>query len=68
MARQLPDGFWTSKCGPAEDITHYTLDALESYGAAYGSGDEYGCPVLFMRRLILVSWIVRGLQYLSRIF
>jgi len=27
-ARQLPDGFWTSKLGPAIDITH-TLDGLE---------------------------------------
>jgi len=64
MARQLPDETWTSKCGPSEDITHYTLDALESYGPAYGSGDYYGCPVLYMRRFVLISWIVRGLQWL----
>ncbi len=29
MARQLPDGTWTSKCGKDEDITHHTLHALE---------------------------------------
>jgi hypothetical protein len=62
MARQLPDGTWTSKCGGNEDITHYTLDALESYGLRYGSGDEYGCPVLYMKRFILVAWIVRLIQ------
>jgi hypothetical protein len=62
MARQLPDGTWSSKCGPNEDITHYTLDALESYGPAYGSGDSYGCDVLYMRRLCVVSWFVRALQ------
>jgi len=62
MARQLPDGAWTSKCGPNEDITHYTLDALESYGPAYGSADSYGRDVLYMRRFCLVSWVVRGLQ------
>jgi hypothetical protein len=64
MARQLPDGTWTSKCGGNEDITHYTLDALESYGPAYGSGDEYGCPVLYLRRLVPVSWAVRIFQIL----
>lgn len=64
MARQLPDETWTSKCGGSEDITHYTLDALESYGLAYGSGDEYGCPVVFFRRFILVSWAVRLVQFL----
>lgn len=57
MARQLPDGTWTSKCGGSEDITHLTLDALESYGPC-----GYGCPVLYMRRLIPVSWIVRCAQ------
>jgi hypothetical protein len=65
MARQLPDGSWTSKCGPNEDITHYTLDALESYGLAYGSGDEYGRDVLYMKRFILVSLIVRALQHVN---
>ena len=65
MARQLPDGSWTSKCGPNEDITHFTLDALESYGLKYGAGDEYGCPVVYMKRLIPVSWIVHLLQSLQ---
>jgi hypothetical protein len=64
MARQLPDGKWSSKCGPNEDIAHYTLDALESYGLAYGSGDEYGCDVVYMRRLFLIAWVVRLVQYL----
>jgi len=62
MARQLRDGTWTSKCGGAEDITHFTLDALESYGPSPGKG-HYGCPVLYMKRFIPVSWIVRFLQW-----
>ena len=62
MARQLPDGMWTSKCGAGEDITHYTLDALESYGPLPWKG-HYGCPVLYMKRFILVSWLVRSLQW-----
>jgi hypothetical protein len=62
MARQLKDGSWTSKCGGAEDIRHYTLDAMESYGRF----DSYGSPQLYMRRFILVSWVVRGLQFLVR--
>ena len=41
MARQLPDGLWTSKCGDCEDITH-ELPALE--------GNEYGRVVQVMRR------------------
>jgi hypothetical protein len=60
MARQLPDGFWSSKIGGEEDITHYTLDALESHGVPHG---EYGDPVLYMRRLIPVSWMIRAIQY-----
>jgi hypothetical protein len=59
MARQLKDGTWTSKCGPNEDIMHLTLDALESYG---WRADAYGCPVLFMKRHVLISWIVQCLQ------
>lgn len=61
MARQLRDGTWTSKLGAEEDITHFTLDALESYGIPFG---EYGDPVLYMRRFIPISWPVRGIQYL----
>jgi len=60
MARQLANGNWTSKIGGEEDITHYTLDALESHGVPHG---EYGDPVLYMRRFIPVSWIVRTVQY-----
>jgi hypothetical protein len=63
MARQLPDGMWTSKLGGNEDITHFTLDALESYGPIH-IWDEYGCDVVYMKRFILVSWGVRFLQYL----
>ena len=33
VARQLPDGSWTSKLGKLEDIRHDRLDALE---ALYG--------------------------------
>lgn len=38
MARQLPTGSWTSKCGSLEDITH-TLDGLE--GKLYGTAKYY---------------------------
>lgn len=41
MARQLPDGRWTSKCGRLEDITHSLAD-LE--------GGSYGTVTLMMRR------------------
>ena len=64
MARQLRDGTWTSKCGGAEDITHFTLDALESYGPLPHKG-HYGSPVLYMKRFILTSWIVRFVQWLE---
>jgi len=59
MSRQLPDGTWTSKCGGNEDITHFTLDALECYGPP-----EYGCPVVYMKRLVPIAWIVRSIQQL----
>jgi hypothetical protein len=64
MARQLPDGTWTSKCGGAEDITHFTLDALESYGPLPMKG-HYGSAVLFMKRFILISWVARSFQWLE---
>jgi hypothetical protein len=35
MTRQLPSGFWTSKCGRLEDIEHETLEAHE--GTSYGT-------------------------------
>jgi len=38
-ARQLPDGTWTSKLGPWEDIAHVSADALE--GALYGTVVRY---------------------------
>jgi hypothetical protein len=41
MARQLPDGSWTSKCGDWEDISH-ELRAIE--------GEAYGQIVRIMRR------------------
>ncbi|MGK7925905.1 MAG: hypothetical protein AB4290_11765 [Spirulina sp.] len=43
MARQLNTGYWTSKCGKLEDITH-TLEGLE--------GDYYGTVAIFMKRAI----------------
>jgi hypothetical protein len=61
MARQLPDGAWTSKCGGEEDITHFTLDALEKYGSIY----NYGSDVLYMKRHILIA---RCMRFVQRIF
>ena len=65
MARQLPDGTWSSKLGRNEDLTHFTLDALESYGIAYGALDEYGCAVLYLRRFVAVSWVVHLIQMMQ---
>jgi hypothetical protein len=75
MARQLIDGTWTSKLGGSEDVNHFTLDAIECYGPpprhpifqTYNPiwKNEYGCPVVYMKRHFLVSWIVRSLQYLE---
>lgn len=63
MARQLRDGTWTSKCGGYEDITHFTLDAVECFGPCPPYA-EYGRPVLYMRRFVPISWAVRFLQFL----
>jgi hypothetical protein len=41
-ARQLPDGWWTSKLGDLEDIRHESLKAL--------SGRRWGDVVCIMRR------------------
>jgi hypothetical protein len=41
-ARQLPDGWWTSKLGPDEDILHRTPQAL--------AGDLYGQVRAIMQR------------------
>lgn len=56
MARQLRDGTWTSKCGGSEDITHFTLDAIESPG-------NYGSPEIYMKRFLVVSWLIRLCQW-----
>ena len=42
IARQLSNGYWTSKMGDFEDIEHYNVEAL--------SGGLYGMPVIYMRR------------------
>lgn len=42
IARQLPDGKWTSKLGQAEDIEHGSPDDL--------AGGVYGQVAMFMRR------------------
>ena len=47
MARQLPSGQWTSKCGPLEDIAH-TLDGVE--------GTRYGSVATVMKRPIQTSY------------
>jgi len=44
VARQLPDGTWTSKLGKEEDIRHSLLETLE--------GDLYGKVMVFMMRRI----------------
>lgn len=44
MARQLPTGEWTSKCGQSEDIIHHTLAGLED--------SDYGRVVAVMKRTI----------------
>jgi hypothetical protein len=64
MARQLPDGTWTSKCGGNEDIRHLTLDALESYGP-WWIHEEYGCPVVYMKRRLVIARLVRILQQMG---
>lgn len=46
-ARQLPSGEWTSKLGRSEDITHQTLEALES-GENNMLG--YGSAALILKR------------------
>lgn len=43
IARQLPNGQWTSKLGALDDITH-DLDAFD--------GSDYGKPTVFLRRKI----------------
>ena len=43
MARQLENGWWTSKLGALEDIAHRAVEDV--------SGLLYGTPVQFMRRV-----------------
>ncbi len=43
-ARQLPDGWWTSKLGQGADIVHRTPQAL--------MGNEYGQALAIMKRAI----------------
>jgi hypothetical protein len=45
VARQLPNGQWTSKIGELEDIAHSEIDAVAS--------DDYGRVACYMRRQIL---------------
>ena len=42
VARQLPNGSWTSKLGSLEDISHRDIYSL--------SGSEYGEVVVFLQR------------------
>lgn len=42
IARQLPDGTWTSKLGKLEDIRHDSLQGLV--------GIDYGFPIRYMKR------------------
>jgi hypothetical protein len=41
-ARQLPDGRWTSKIGPFEDVEHTTVNDVNC--------PTYGVPVRYLRR------------------
>ncbi len=47
MARQLPSGLWTSKCGSLEDIEHTTLEALAGFGPS-----EYGAVARFLKKAV----------------
>jgi len=42
VARQLPDGTWTSKLGSMEDIAHADVNSV--------SGSAYGSVMMFLRR------------------
>lgn len=46
IARQLPDGQWTSKLGELDDITH-SLDGFR--------GSHYGRPAIYLKRKISPS-------------
>ena len=53
-AKQLPNGWWTSKLGQVEDIEHEKPEDL--------SGPTYGSPVLFLRRPLVTVTSSRTLQ------
>ena len=44
-ARQLPNGMWSRKMGPDEDINHATLQSL--------AGELYGAVRCIMRRRLM---------------
>jgi hypothetical protein len=46
-ARQLPDGTWTSKLGPSQDIRHNALEHVED---SDGKGLGYGTVAVILRR------------------
>jgi hypothetical protein len=46
VARQLSNGWWTSKLGPSLDIEHADLEVL--------AGGVYGAPVAYVRRSLVV--------------
>lgn len=48
VAKQLPNGNWTSKVGEFEDIEHYTLEALNN-------PTNYGHPTIIMGRKRIVD-------------
>lgn len=49
VARQLPNGHWTSKLGPDEDIEHNDLQALEGDMRLFPLC--YGAVIRYMRKL-----------------
>lgn len=67
MARQLSNGTWTSKCGDLEDITHFTLDAVELDDRTHIRVMylDYGHPAVYMKRLIIVAWLIRMIQWIE---
>ena len=62
MARQLPNGSWSSKCGGDEDIMHVTLDALDRYGRNGDTQSAYGCACVYMKRFNPMGRVVGLLQ------
>jgi hypothetical protein len=52
VARQLPNGKWTSKMGDFEDIEHTTLEAVEGYLYKFYT---FGKVSFFMKRKIVIN-------------